>query len=303
VEHLSAEKEQRPVTIPIIDTHQHIWDLSKVEYSWLVPAYGPLYRTYLAAELEPQLAQAGVTATVAVQSANSYADTVYMLDQADAYPWIIGVVGWTNLLDPADTARAIERFSNNRYFRGVRHLIHEEPDPQWLLQPTVWESLRLLAAAGYTFDVVATKHEHLECLPVLSEHVPGLPMVIDHLGQPPFQAGEPGQWGDDMRLLAGNRNIYAKISGLGTASGDWEGWSVDNIRKLVHWIIDLFGAERCMLGGDWPVSVLAGGYVKALSAYKQILAERSPSEQEQISYKTATAFYGLSVGDQQSVGR
>ncbi|MCB0230673.1 MAG: hypothetical protein KDH90_16415, partial [Anaerolineae bacterium] len=78
--------------------HQHLWDLSKVEYAWLVPAYGPLYRTYLATELEPQMAEAGVSATILVQSANSYADTVYMLDQADVYPWMIGVVGWTDLL-------------------------------------------------------------------------------------------------------------------------------------------------------------------------------------------------------------
>jgi L-fuconolactonase len=284
------------MTIPIIDTHQHLWDLSKVEYPWLIPAYGPLYRTYLAAELEPQLAEAGVSATVLVQSANSYADTVYMLDQADVYPWIIGVVGWMDLLDPAGTAKAIERFSKNPHFKGMRHLIHEEPDPQWLLQPVVWESLRLLAAAGFTFDVVATKHEHLVCLPTLGEQVPGLRMVIDHLGQPPFQAGEPGQWGEDMRSAAQNPNVCAKISGLGTASGDWQGWTADSIRQLVHWTIDLFGAERCMLGGDWPVSVLAGGYAKAFDIYKQLLAEHSPAEQEQISYRTAMAFYGVSLG-------
>ena len=284
------------MTIPIIDCHQHLWDLSKVEYAWLVPAYGPLYRTYLATELEPQMAEAGVSATILVQSANSYADTVYMLDQADVYPWMIGVVGWTDLLAPADTAKAIERFSKNRYFRGVRHLIHEEPDPHWLLQPVVWESLQLLADAGYTFDVVATKHEHLECLPAVGEHVPNLRMVIDHLAQPPFQAGEPGQWGEDMRIAAENPNIYVKISGLGTASGDWASWTADSVRKLVHWTIDLFGAERCMLGGDWPVSVLAGGYVKAFTVYKQLLAERSPAEQEQISYKTAQAFYGVELG-------
>ena len=99
------------MTIPIIDTHQHLWDLAKVEYSWLIPAYGPLYRTYLPAELGPQLAGARVAATVLVQSANSFEDTVYMLDQADVDPWIIGVVGWMDLLNPDATAKAIERFS------------------------------------------------------------------------------------------------------------------------------------------------------------------------------------------------
>ena len=116
------------MSIPIIDTHQHLWDLSKVAYDWLVPEYGPLYRTYLATELEPQMVEAGVTATVMVQSANSYADTVYMLDQADVYDWMIGVVGWVPLLDPAETAKALARFTQNPYFKGMRHLIHEEAE-------------------------------------------------------------------------------------------------------------------------------------------------------------------------------
>ncbi|RME81644.1 MAG: hypothetical protein D6775_13115 [Caldilineae bacterium] len=283
------------MSIPIIDTHQHAWDLSKVDYPWLVPEYGPLCRTYLVSELEPQLREAGITATVMVQSANSYDDTVYMLDQADFYPWIIGVVGWVPLTDPEETGKALERFTRNPYFRGVRHLIHEEPDPHWLLQEPIYESLALLAQANLTFDVVATKHEHLECIPVLSERIPELKMVIDHLAQPPFQAREPGQWGEDMRIAAENPNVFAKISGLGTASGDWEGWTADSIRGLVRWSIGLFGPSRCMCGGDWPVSVLAGGYVKAWRAYRQILSEYSEPEQEQILYRTASAFYNVQL--------
>ncbi len=181
--------------MPIIDCHQHLWDLSKVEYSWLVPAYGPLYRTYLASELAPQLQEAGVAATVVVQSANSFEDTVYMLDQADAFPWMIGVVGWMPLLDPEATNKAIARFQQNPYFKGMRHLIHEEPNPHWLLQEPVYESLKLLADAGMTFDVVATKHEHMECLPVLSEKVPNLKMVIDPSGAAAVQGGPAGAVG------------------------------------------------------------------------------------------------------------
>ncbi len=283
------------MTIPIIDTHQHLWDLRKVEYPWLVPAYGPLYQTYVPADLAPQLAQAGVSGTVLVQSANSYEDTVYMLDQADVHPWVIGVAGWLPLLDPEATGKAIERFTKHPLFKGMRHLIHEEPDPHWLLQEPIYESLGLVAAAGLTLDVVATRHEHMECIPVVGEKVPTLKMVIDHLAQPPFQAGEPGQWGEDMRIAAANPLVCAKISGLGTASGKWEDWTADDIRDLVHWAIDLFGPQRCMVGGDWPVSVLAGGYVKAFTAYKQILSERSPADQEQILHKTAAAFYNVSL--------
>ena len=117
--------------------------------------------------------------------------------------------------------------------------------------------------------MVAIKHEHLECVHAVSERVPDLRMVIDHLAQPPYQAGEPGQWGEDMKLAAQNPNVYAKISGLGTASGDFENWTADFVKGMVDWTIDVFGVERCMCGGDWPVSVLAGGYVKAWSAYRK----------------------------------
>ena len=179
----------------IIDTHQHLWNLDRVAYPWLVPAFGPIARTFEPAELEPQLAPAGVTHTVLVQSANSYADTEYMFEMAAAYPWISGVVGWVPLLFPDVAGRAIERFKKNPLFRGVRHLIHNEADPKWLLQAEVIEGLKLLADAGLTFDVVATLPEHMECIPVICEKVPNLKMVIDHLGQPPIATRRAGAVG------------------------------------------------------------------------------------------------------------
>jgi len=281
--------------IPIIDAHQHSWDLSKVAYPWLGPDAGPLFRTYLVSELAPQRARAGVTATILVQAANSFADTVYMLDQADCTPWIIGVVGWVPLLEPDETARALARFDQHPHFKGVRHLIHDEPDPYWLLQEPVMSSLALLAEAGLPLDVVATKHEHFQCVHRLGEKIPDLRMIIDHLGHPPFGTDEPGPWAEDMRIAAENPNVFAKISGLGTASRDWAGWNADSVRDRVDWSIDLFGPARCMCGGDWPVSVLAGGYDKAWSVYQEILSQRSRSEQEQILNGTAQAFYGVAL--------
>ena len=199
----------------IIDTHQHLWDLDRVAYPWLVPEFGPIARTFVPADLEPQLGPAGVTHTVLVQAANSYADTEYMFEQAALHSYVAGVVGWVPLLYPDVAGRAIERFSANPKFVGMRHLIHNEADSHWLLQDRVIEGLKLLAQHNLTFDVVATTHEHLECIPAVSERVPDLRMVIDHLGQPPIQSGTLGQWGEDVRIAAQNPNVFAKISGLG----------------------------------------------------------------------------------------
>ncbi len=281
----------------IIDTHQHLWDLERVAYSWLTPDFGPIARTYTAAELEPQLAAAGVSHTVLVQSANSYADTEYMFEQAAIYPWIAGVVGWVPLLYPDVAGRVLARFTANPLFRGIRHLIHNEADPRWLLQDRVIEGLGLLAARGLTFDVVATLSEHMACIPIVGERVPGLKMVIDHLGQPPISTGRLGRWGEEIRIAAENPNVYAKISGLGTASGKPETWSADDVRPYIDHVLRVFGPERCMFGGDWPVSVLAGGYVKAWSVYREIVAGWSADVQAQVCNGTARAFYGLSLSE------
>ena len=277
----------------IVDTHQHLWDLDRVAYSWLVPEFGPIARSFVPADLEPQMEPAGVTQTVLVQSANSYADTDYMFEQAAAHPYVTGVVGWVPLLYPDVAGRALERFSANPLFVGMRHLIHNETDGRWLLQDRVMEGLELLAQRNLTFDVVATNHEHLECIPRLGERTPELKMVIDHLGQPPIQTGTLGQWGEDMRIAAQNPNVYAKISGLGTASGKPDTWSAADIRPYLDFVLDAFGPERCMTGGDWPVCVLAGGYEKAWRTYREAYSSYGTDTREQLLSRTATAFYGL----------
>jgi L-fuconolactonase len=279
----------------IIDTHLHSWNLDRVAYPWLAPAFGPIARTYEPAELAPQLAPAGVTHAVFVQAANSYADTEYMFEMAAAYPWVIGVVGWVPLLFPDVAGRAIERFMKNPRFRGVRHLIHNEADPKWLLQDEVIEGLKLLAVAGLTFDVVATLPEHMACIPIISAKVPYLKMVIDHLGQPPIASSSLGRWGDDLKAAAENPNVCAKISGMGTASGNWDGWTAEVVKPYVEYAIETFGPDRCMVGGDWPVAVLAGGYGKAWDAYRSILAGYPADAQTKVLRGTAIQFYGLTL--------
>lgn len=282
-------------TLSVIDTHQHLWNLDRVAYPWLTPDFGAICRTFEPPELESQLAPAGVSATVLVQSANSYADTEYMFEKAAQYSWIIGVVGWVPLLLPDVAGRAIERYRKTPYFKGIRHLIHNEADPKWLLQDRVLESLKLLADNGLTFDVVATLPEHMECIPVIGEKVPNLKMVIDHLGQPPIPTRGMGRWGNDLQNAAQNPLVYAKISGLGTTSGNWDGWTADDVKPYVQFALEALGPGRCMCGGDWPVSVLAGGYVKAWTAYRKLIGELDSATQDAVFRSTPMSFYGVTL--------
>src|SRR5579872_433492 len=144
-----------PMAIHVIDTHIHVWDLEKVEYPWLSGNVSILNRTYALEELEAERKAAGVSAGILVQAANSVEDTDWMLKTPEAHPWIRGIVGWLPLQDPEATGRLLEeRYRPGGLLKGVRHLIHDEADPRWLLRDGVLESLGLLAERGVPYDVV-----------------------------------------------------------------------------------------------------------------------------------------------------
>ena len=276
-----------------VDTHQHFWNLDLIEYSWLIPAYGPLYRTYGPHELEPQLQAAGIDLTVLVQSANSYADTNYMLGQADKFNWIGAVIGWVPLSNPREAAHMLDsKYGRHPKFRGMRHLIHEEQDPDWLLQDMVIEGLKLLAERDLVFEVVAVFPNHLKHVPAVAEKVPNLRLVIDHLAKPPIKDKVMGDWAEQFAAAAEYPNVYAKISGLNTAA-DWESWTAADLGPYVDFAFEKFGADRLMFGSDWPVCVLAGDYAKVWTETNHALAGFSQDEVEAVLGGTAEKFYRL----------
>lgn len=280
----------------IIDTHIHIWDLQKARYAWLEGDTGILNRTYLLDELLPEMAETPVTSGILVQAANNAEDTELMLQTAHNHKEITGVVGWLPLTDPRKVQSMLdEQFSGERYFKGVRHLIHNETDPEWLLQAPVLESLGILASRNIPYDIVGIHDQHLQTAIRVAEKIPSLRMVLDHLNQPPIKAGDRfGNWGALMKEIAANGNVYAKISGLGTTSGNPDRWTENDIKPYIAYALEIFGAERCFLGGDWPVSKLAGSYAEHWKRYASIIRSLlDVNEANNVYYRNATAFYNL----------
>ena len=278
----------------IVDSHQHFWDLDEVEYPWLVPDYGPIYRTFKPAELEPQLAAAGVDRTVLVQAANSFADTDSMLRHAERHDWIGAVVGWVPLEDAGATSQALDTYLGNPFFKGVRHLNHEEADPDWLIRPEVIDGLHLLEERDLTFDVIAVHPLHLKHVPALAEACPDLRMVIDHLAKPPIASGEYDAWKAEMTAAAQYPNVYAKVSGLNTAA-DPEAWTAADLVESIGHALEVFGAERLMFGSDWPVAILAGDYAKVWNETNEALNELGVQDADRsaILGDTAATFYRI----------
>ena len=279
----------------VIDTHMHSWDLQKVRYSWLDGDTSILAQNYYPSGIEDQLQAANVSAAVMVQAANNIEDTAFMFDCAAQYPWIIGVVGWVDLLNPETAKKQLEAHLQNKYFKGIRHLIHDEPDHNWLLKPAVIKSLGILADHGVPFDIVGVKIEHIKAAIQVAKQIPHLKMVFDHLNHPPIATSEQfGAWGEAISEAAAMPNFYAKISGLGTCCADFNDWSANTIEPYIAIVLEHFGIDKLMIGGDWPVSLLAGDYAGTHIKYQTVLEKLvAPENQEKIYSTNATSFYKL----------
>jgi len=282
----------------IIDTHVHIWDLEKVQYPWLQGDNSILNRTWRIEEVENDRREAGVIAGVLVQASGNIEDTELMLDTAHKTDWICGIVGWLPLMDANATQQLLEeRFLKEKYFKGVRHHVHVEKDPKWLLQPTVLESLKLIASFDIPYDVVGILPSHIETVIEVAAKIPHLRMVFDHLNWPPISTKEKfGNWGKLMKIAVQHKNLYAKISGLGTASGDFQDRTAADIKPYMEFVLEHFGTERCFCGGDWPVSMLANNYIKTWQATKDILNDLlNDEEKDKVVFSNANNFYNLGL--------
>ncbi|WP_370594953.1 amidohydrolase family protein [Streptomyces griseoviridis] len=273
----------------------HVWDPSRAPYDWLGPALAPIDRAMGLADVRPELRAAGVTGAVLVQAADHDADTAHMLAVAAAHPEVVGVVAWVPLDDPGRARTRLAELRRNPYVVGVRALVHERPDPDWVLRPDVARGLDLLAGAGLPFDYVTSSPEALVHVPELAARHPGLRLVVDHLGKPPVGGGpaERAGWRELIGAAARHPQVHAKVSGLYSATGPLGSWTTEQVRPFVEDALDLFGPGRLMYGGDWPVSVLAGGYARGWAACLELLAPLSPADRAAVLGGTAATFYRI----------
>lgn len=286
--------------MPFIDAHQHLWDLSTGGYQWIGPGAEPLNRTFTADEAQELVRDAGIDGVILVQADDTKADTEAMFAHANARDWVVGVVGWVPLLDPAVTRTTLARWQQEPTFCGSRSLIHDQPDPDWVLQRPVLDSLRVLAQQKVPFDLVAVLDRHLEHVPTLVSEVEGLRIVIDHLAKPPIKEGQWEPWATHLaRAAASSDQVYAKVSGLNTAA-DPLTWNGESLRPYVEYAIERFGADRLLFGTDWPVALMAGTYEQVLQETHVALANCTAEERDAILGGTAANCYGLQLPESEA---
>ena len=271
-----------------IDSHQHFWRLDRGDYGWLTPQLVPIYRDFLPADLEPQLAVAGVTATIAVQAAPTVAETRYLLQLARDNPFIAGVVGWVDF-EEATVADTIAGLAADASLVGLRPMIQDISDPEWMLRTELTPAFEAMIDHGLVFDALV-RTEHLVALRELTSRFPDLVMVVDHGAKPPIAAGDLTAWKREIAALARETPVICKLSGLVTEAGTS---NAPGIAECVEHLLENFGAQRMMWGSDWPVCELVCSYEAWRQSSNLLLGGLDASAREQIYSGVARATYGI----------
>lgn len=280
----------------IVDAHHHVWDPDRGDYGWMSGPAAPLRRVFSADDLAPELAAAGVSATVLVQTWSSLEETRTFLELAAATDFIAGVVGWVDLTAPdvSETIAALKARPDGRYLVGIRHQVHDEPDPDWLSRDDVRRGLAAVERHGLVYDLLVRPRELPAALATVRA-LPALRFCIDHIAKPDIAGGAFDAWSSLIRPFAAERgHVWCKLSGMATEA-DWANWTPPDLQPYVHEAVRTFGPERCLYGSDWPVCLLAGSYGRILHALRATTAHLTPEEQSQILGRSAIALYGLKL--------
>ena len=272
-----------------VDAHQHFWRLARGDYGWLTPAKGPIYRDFGPADLMPLLARAGIDATVLVQAAPTLDETRFLLELAATTPVVAGVVGWAPL-DAREAPDVVAELAQEPRLKGLRPMLHDIPDVDWMLGPSVALGLRAIAAADLTFDALV-RPPHLPNLRRLLERLPDLRRGDRPRRQAGIAEGTREPWASHMAGLVRETARVVKLSGLVTEDGP--GWSVERLRPYVDHLLECFGPARMIFGSDWPVATLRASYAEWVAVAYALLAGLERGDRDRVLGLNAVTCYRL----------
>jgi L-fuconolactonase len=257
-----------------IDAHQHFWRIDRGDYGWLTPAQGAIYRDFLPPDLVPHVARLGIEATILVQAAPTVAETRFLLGVAAATPLVAGVVGWTPFEAP-DAPDAIAMLAHEHRLVGLRPMVQDEADDDWLLRPALRAAFDALIAHRLVFDALVLPRHLSRLARVLDRH-PDLAVVVDHGAKPRIRESDVASWRADMAIVAAHPNVTCKLSGLVTEAP--AGAGLATLQPYIDVLLELYGTRRLIWGSDWPVVELAGGYDRWHGLAQEALSALDPAE-------------------------
>lgn len=272
-----------------LDSHQHFWRYSADQYPWMKPEW-PIRRDFLPPDLKPMLDAAGLDGSIAVQARQSLEENRFLLELADHHSLVKGVVGWVDLRSDR-VEEQLAQFAPHPKFVGVRHVVQDEPDDNFMLDEAFQRGIGKLKQFKLTYDILIFPKQLPAAIKLVAKF-PEQPFVLDHIAKPPIKAGALSPWREQIIELAKHPNVVCKVSGMVTEA-DWTGWKPSDLKPYVEVVFKTFGPQRLMYGSDWPVCTLAASYAQAFSALQEVLGPLSPTDTDEIFSGVARRFYGL----------
>ncbi len=260
-----------------IDSHHHLWAINDTDYVWMSEAHAVIRRDFLSADLNAAFDESGIDGSVAVQARQMTGETDFLLAIAEANPRIKAVVGWVPLCENGGEPW-LEKFAAHPKLSGVRHVVHDEPDDDFILRPDFNEGIRNLAKYGLVYDILIF-WKHLPQTIRFADMHPCQPFVVDHIAKPRIAAGNfDTEWAAGIRELAKRENVSCKISGMLTEVRG-EQWDIDLLRPYFETVYEAFGPQRVMFGSDWPVCLLRSSHAEWTKICAELTKSLGPAEQ------------------------
>lgn len=288
-----AAQPERPMP-RIIDTHVHLWDLTRLRLPW-VQKDSPLARSFVIKDYQTAVEGLNVVkgiymeVDVDARDLNAEADFVLDLCRQANTPLAAAVIGGR----PAEAGfdKYIGRFRGNRFLKGVRQVLHSDSaKPGFCLTPAFVRGVQQLGDAGLSFDLCMRPTEVGDAVK-LTEACPNTRFILDHCGNGPVYAKDRTQWQRDMERLARQRNVVCKVSGIVVQAR--ERWTAADLAPVINHTLDTFGPDRVMFAGDWPVCTLKATFRQWVEALRSIVRTRTEENQRKLFHDNAARFYGI----------
>jgi L-fuconolactonase len=273
-----------------LDSHQHFWRYNPAHQVWMTDQMAELRRDYLPDEVKPLLQSIGFDGAIAVQARQMVEETEWLLQLSDTHGLIKGVVGWVDLRSP-ELGAQLGKYSQHPKLVGVRHVVHDEPDDNFMLQPDFQRGIGQLREFNLTYDLLLFP-KHLPMAVKLAAEFPQQPFVVDHIAKPAIRDGQVSPWREDLRRLADLPNVFCKLSGLVTESR-WKQWRPEDFHRYLDIVVEAFGTNRVMIGSDWPVCMVSGDYAATMSIVTDYVQKFPVGVRAQVLGGNCSRFYGL----------
>lgn len=272
-----------------IDAHQHFWKYDPIRDVWIDDSMEAIRRDFMPEDLEPLLKKSGFDGCVSVQADQSEEETHFLLNLAEKHDFIRGVVGWVDLKSP-DIDERLEYFSQFSKLKGFRHIIQAESDG-FMMDETFIRNVNKLQLHQFSYDILIYEHQLSETIKFV-KRLPEVQFVVDHIGKPVIKESSFNDWAIKMKQLARYQNVHVKLSGMVTEA-DWDFWQKKDFEPYLETCLEQFGADRLMIGSDWPVCLLAAEYEEVIEIVEDFISGLSETECADIMGQTAAEFYQL----------